>query len=171
MSEDSTYSWGSDGIKNEPNDTVISNSETLNNFGRASKTLRRLSSSTRSPTSGDYGQGVPAHKKHTSVIQDPVLAMCTDGMHEYEETYPQPFRSIGESLDPFRTMSQDHPRISVEELKFHCGHYHVLERRHLLTLFRFPCVRHKSNGTVLDSHFNQVAARFSQYTLHRFCAP
>jgi len=42
----------------------------------------------------------------------------------YDEYVPQPFVSIGKSIDPFRTMFQaQHPGVSVEELKFHCSRY------------------------------------------------
>lgn len=39
----------------------------------------------------------------------------------YDKYIPQPFVSIGKSLDPFRTMFQaQHPGVSVEQLKFYC---------------------------------------------------
>ncbi|KAF2866778.1 hypothetical protein BDV95DRAFT_461099, partial [Massariosphaeria phaeospora] len=51
-----------------------------------------------------------------------VIPMRTNIPLIYDETAPEPFASIGKPLDPFRTMFQaHHPRISVEELKFHCS--------------------------------------------------
>jgi len=42
----------------------------------------------------------------------------------FDEWAVPPLRSIGKSLDPFRTMYQSsHPRVSVEELKHHCSAY------------------------------------------------
>ncbi|KAH7114465.1 hypothetical protein B0J11DRAFT_511191 [Dendryphion nanum] len=41
---------------------------------------------------------------------------------EYDLTALRPFQSIGKPLDPFRTMfNPSNPRISVEDLKFHCS--------------------------------------------------
>ena len=50
----------------------------------------------------------------------------TDVELEYDVTAPKPFQSIGKPLDPFRTMfNPNHPRISVEELKFYCTINHL----------------------------------------------
>ncbi|EAT85545.2 hypothetical protein SNOG_06894 [Parastagonospora nodorum SN15] len=55
----------------------------------------------------------------------PIFLRCEKGVPiPYDAYMPQPFQSIGKSLDPFRTMFQaSHPGVSVEELKFHCSRY------------------------------------------------
>jgi len=55
----------------------------------------------------------------------PIFLRCEKGVPiPYDAYTPQPFQSIGKSLDPFRTMFQaSHPGVSVEELKFHCSRY------------------------------------------------
>jgi hypothetical protein len=90
----------------------------------------------------------------------------------FNGTSPQPFKSIGKPLDPFRTMFQaHHPRVSVEELKFHCmcarGFMCILA---ILTSPRFSCLRYQSNGPALDTNTGQVAQRLSEYPVYSFSA-
>jgi hypothetical protein len=70
-------------------------------------------------------------------------------------------------LDPFRTMfNPSNPIVPIEELKFHCMFTHCLSIG-VLTMRRLHFLRHQGNGYVLDSNTSQVAARFSQHTVHR----
>lgn len=92
----------------------------------------------------------------------------TDVKLAYDVTAPAPFQSIGKPLDPFRTMfNPNHPRISVEELKFYCMSKSVYSLQTILIHYRLPCFWHKSNGPALDPNAGQVTSRISEYPLHR----
>lgn len=53
----------------------------------------------------------------------PIVIPSREGVTlPYDEISPGPFQSLGKPLDPFQTMFQsNHPRVSVEELKFYCS--------------------------------------------------
>jgi hypothetical protein len=85
-----------------------------------------------------------------------------------------PLESLGEPLDPFRTMYQDqaqHPGVSVNRLKFHCrsSANHYITSLLLLTISRLPCFWHESNGPALDPHAGQGTSCLSEHTLHCVC--
>lgn len=140
-SSDSRTSIGSD------QDAVeIPNSEVLKIYrGETRKPGRRPSSPVRSPASGSHDQQAASPEAQTQTQTQTQVARVrqsidmilpsapivnpsrTDVKLEYDETAPRPFQSIGKPLDPFRTMFQaHHPRISVEELKFHCTYLSIL---------------------------------------------
>ncbi|KAH3918475.1 hypothetical protein HBH56_037160 [Parastagonospora nodorum] len=77
-------------------------------------------------TSGPEGAVVRKQQSGSFVLPAvPIFLRCEKGVPiPYDAYMPQPFQSIGKSLDPFRTMFQaSHPGVSVEELKFHCSRY------------------------------------------------
>ncbi|RAQ99632.1 hypothetical protein DDE82_008049 [Stemphylium lycopersici] len=55
----------------------------------------------------------------------PIVIPVTEGFEYPFDKHPMPpLRSLGKNLDPFRTMFQSsNPRVSVEELKFHCAKF------------------------------------------------
>lgn len=70
-------------------------------------------------------------RAHTTIATAPTLLIIPSRKKEdvqggllFDEWVVPPLRSIGKSLDPFRTMYQSsHPRVSVEALKHHCSAY------------------------------------------------
>ena len=139
QSEDSTGSRASVGSDQQDVPVAhIPNSEVLQMSRGQKRSSGRPSSPIRSPGSSSHdGQAAsPDNQKKEQNNQlsrvrhafdnllpsAPIVRpMRTNVTLVYDETAPGPFQSIGRPLDPFRTMFQaHHPRISVEELKFHC---------------------------------------------------
>jgi hypothetical protein len=133
QSEDSTGSRVSIGSDHqESGDGVISNREALKIWRGESRRPRKQSTSpVKSPASSGQGQKAPSPETQISRIPPPidiilslspmVQPMRTGLPLPYMQTSARPFQSIGKPLDPFRTLFQaHHPRVSVEELKFHC---------------------------------------------------
>ncbi|KAF2652864.1 hypothetical protein K491DRAFT_560157, partial [Lophiostoma macrostomum CBS 122681] len=136
QSEDSTGSRTSiTSDQQESADGVLSNREALKIWRGESRRPRKKSTSpVRSPASSSHGQNATNSETQISRIPpsiDIVLSsvpivqpMRTGVPLPYMQTSARPFQSIGKPLDPFRTLFQaHHPRVSVEELKFHCSRF------------------------------------------------
>ncbi|KAF2735487.1 hypothetical protein EJ04DRAFT_195372 [Polyplosphaeria fusca] len=107
----------------------LSNSEALAIF-RGESRRRKPSSPVRSPASSSHDQPlVPSPQNQIIRIPQSILEaapmvrpMRVGVPLGFNTTSPRPFKSIGKPFDPFQTLFQaNHPRISVEELKFHCS--------------------------------------------------
>lgn len=124
--EDSTASRSS--VESD-HQNVVSNNEAMGLFNEGNtsrRSSRDKSPQLRRKTSPELHLSRRPMKAMNMVLDSApiVFPMRTGVALPYDQVSPGPFQSIGKPLDPFRTMFQSsHPRVSVEELKWHCSRH------------------------------------------------
>lgn len=91
-----------------------------------SPAMLNTSTSQRASISHPSSQLIRRQRPDGAILDPPpiIRPSRTDTVLLFDISEPPQLNSVGESLDPFRTMYQSsHPHVSVTELKFHCSRY------------------------------------------------